>query len=125
MESTSGGTVARAVSAVLLLAAITCALGPAVIHAQGLTGALVGTVKDATGGVLTGATVRVTSAVLIGGPAIQLADDRGQFRFPALPPGTYALEIGYPGFTAIREQDIRIAVGATIERLIALNPAGP
>jgi len=35
--------------------------------AQGLTGALIGTVKDAAGGVMPGALVRVTCPALIGG----------------------------------------------------------
>ena len=92
---------------------------------QGLTGALIGTVKDGGGGVLQGATVRITSPALMGGPATQPSDDRGQFRFPALPPGAYVLEVSFQGFTPAHEDDVRIAVGATIERTFALQPAGP
>ena len=42
--------------------------------AQGLTGALVGTVQDEHGGMLPGAVVRVTSPAVIGG---QVADSDG------------------------------------------------
>jgi len=49
--------------------------------AQGLTGALFVTVKDANGGVLPGAVVRLSSAGLIGGPAAAMTNDRGQLRF--------------------------------------------
>jgi hypothetical protein len=56
--------------------------------AQGLTGALIGTVKDAQGGVLSGAVVRVNSPALIGGPATLTTNEKGQLRFPALPPDT-------------------------------------
>ena len=41
---------------------------PDIVAAQGVTGALIGTVKDAQGGVLPGAVVRVGSPALIGGP---------------------------------------------------------
>ena len=64
-----------------------------VVEAQALTGALIGSVKDAQGGVLPGAVVSVTSPALIGGPAMVSTNEKGQLRFPALPPGRYALEI--------------------------------
>ena len=78
----------------LLLAA--CVLASVPIDAQVLTGALVGTVKDEHGAVLPGALVRVTSPALIGGPATMTTNERGQLRFPILPPGTYALDIERP-----------------------------
>ena len=53
----------------MFLLAAACVLQPHVVPAQGLTGALIGTVKDAQGGVLTGAVVRVSSPALIGGSA--------------------------------------------------------
>ena len=109
----------------LLLAAVAFVLLSSTAGAQGLTGALIGAVKDGSGGVIQGAVVRVTSRALIGGPATQPTDDRGQFRFPALPPGAYVLEVSFQGFTPAQEEDVRIAVGATIERTFALQPAGP
>jgi hypothetical protein len=89
-----------------------------------LTSALVGTVKDEQGAVLTGAVVRVSSPALIGGPATITTNDRGQFRFPILPPATYVLEIELPGFATYAEADVRIGVGATLERSVVLNVAG-
>jgi hypothetical protein len=58
--------------------AATCLLLPLIADAQGLTGALVGTVKDEQGAILRGAFVRVTSASLIGGPATVSTNERGQ-----------------------------------------------
>ena len=52
--------------------------------------------------------MRVTSPALIGGPATQPTDDRGQLRFPALPPGAYVLDVTCQGFTARHEEDVRI-----------------
>src|SRR5687767_14416787 len=51
-----------------LLVVAACLLLPGMAGAQGLTGALIGTVKDAQGGVLSGAVVRISSPALIGGP---------------------------------------------------------
>ena len=84
--------------------------------AQGLTGALIGTVKDAQGGVLPGAIVRVTSPALIGGPSSITTNERGQLRFPTLPPGRYVLDIELQGFSPYHEEEISIGAGATIER---------
>ena len=92
--------------------------------AQILTGTLIGTVKDAQGGVLPGAVVRVSSPALIGGPATLATNGKGQLRFPALPAGVYVLDIEAPGFTAYHEEGIRIGAGATIERTALLDVAG-
>jgi hypothetical protein len=108
----------------LLLLAAACVLQPHVAPAQGLTGALIGTVKDAEGGVLTGAVVRVSSPALIGGSATLTTNERGQLRFPALPPGRYVLDIEVQGFAAYHEVDIRMGAGATIERTAVLKLAG-
>jgi carboxypeptidase family protein len=95
-----------------------------VVEAQALTGALIGSVKDAQGGVLPGAIARVTSPALIGGPAMVSTNEKGQLRFPALPPGRYALEIELKGFATYREDGILIGAGATIERTAVLRIAG-
>ena len=50
----------------LLLLAIFVLLPATAIWAQGLTGALIGSVRDEQGGALQGAVVRVTSPALIG-----------------------------------------------------------
>ncbi len=108
----------------VLLAVGACFLLPRTPAAQGLTGVLIGTVRDAQGGAVTGATVSVTSPALIGGPATLTTNDRGQLRFPALPPGWYVLEVDMPGFATLREPGILIAAGATIERTAVLTVAG-
>ena len=69
-----------------LLLAAACLLQPHLAGAQGMTGDLKGTVKDAQGGVLPRAVVRVSSPALIGGQATRTTDGKGQSRFLALPP---------------------------------------
>jgi starvation-inducible outer membrane lipoprotein len=64
--------------------------------AQGLSGSLIGTVKDEQGGVLQGALVHVTSPALIGGELTTTTNEKGQLRFPVLAPGTYTLVIEMP-----------------------------
>jgi len=75
----------KAISQRLIVAA--CVLFPGFAVAQGLTGALIGTVRDAQGGVLPGARVRVSSPALIGGAMSLTTDEKGQLRFSTLPPG--------------------------------------
>jgi hypothetical protein len=108
----------------LLLLGLTCVLLPALAAAQGLTGALIGTVLDDQGGVLPGAVVRMQSPALIGGPATVVTNEKGQLRFPTLAPGTYVLDIELEGFAALHEDNIRIGGGATVERTVVLKVAG-
>jgi hypothetical protein len=59
---------------------------PVETAAQGLTGTLLGTVKDPDGGVVPGAVVRVASPALLGGERRSTSSDRGQWRIQVLPP---------------------------------------
>jgi TonB dependent receptor-like, beta-barrel/Carboxypeptidase regulatory-like domain len=110
-------------TAAVLVILVIAVLQPHAIAAQGLTGALIGTVKDAQGAVLQRAVVRVSSQALIGGAEAITTNERGQLRFPALPPGQYALDVEVQGFKAYHEDNIRIGAGATIERTVVLNLA--
>ena len=73
----------RAFTLVVLL--LTLAV-PALAQIQ--TGGVLGTVVDQEGKPLPGVTVTLTG---VGAPQVQATDEKGQFRFPGLPPGTYAL----------------------------------
>ncbi len=70
----------------ILVFVLTCLIVPGISLAQGLTGALIGTVKDEQGGVLANARVTIRSDALIGGTASLTTNDRGQLRFSTLPP---------------------------------------
>jgi hypothetical protein len=98
---------------------------PVEIGAQGLTGAFIGTVKDPDGLVVSGAVVRVTSPALLGGERRTTSTDRGQWRIPALPPGTYEVTVEVaPAFAVYRKEGIRIGGGETVELAVALRLAG-
>jgi hypothetical protein len=112
------------ITRISFLAILVSVLAPGVVLGQGVTGALIGTVKDVQGSVIPGARVRLTSPALIGGPATLITNERGQLRFPTLPPGSYTLDVRLEGFAAFTEDGILIGAGATIERNVTLNVGG-
>ena len=68
---------------VLVVAALI--LSPGIVVAQGLTGTLIVTVQDDNKAVLVGATVRISSPALIGGPdQPEITNASGLWRFLAL-----------------------------------------
>ena len=86
------------------------------------TGRLVGTVEDAQGAVLPGVTVTVTSPQLQGA-STAITDASGQYRFPALPPGTYHVKAELSGFKAA-ENDVRLGIDQTITLSLKMAIAG-
>jgi TonB dependent receptor/Carboxypeptidase regulatory-like domain len=107
----------------ILIVAAACVLLPQAASAQGLTGTLIGTVRDQQGATVPGSQVRVTSPALIGGPRTMPTSEGGEFRFPNLAPGLYRLDIETPGFASYHEEDIRIGAAATLERTVVLKVA--
>ena len=67
--------------------------------AQSLTGVITGTVKDEQGGALPGASVTLTGKT---GTKTATTDSEGNYRFAALDPGTYSVEISMSGFSPSR-----------------------
>ena len=86
------------------------------------TGAIDGTVTDATGAVLAGVMVALRRRMVQ--PRSACTDADGGDRFPALPPGTYALVLTRrPDSRTARREAIRVDVGftATIDVVIELE----
>jgi hypothetical protein len=88
--------------------------------AQRTTGTIIGTVTDDTGAVLPGVTVTLKSAAVPGTPTT-VTSETGVYRFPALPPGEYALSFTLQGFTTINREQIPLAVGGTEEVNVQLK----
>jgi hypothetical protein len=107
-----------------LLVALGSILVANLASAQALTGTLVGTVKDEQGAVLPGATIRINSPSLIGGFATMTTNERGQLRFPVLPPGAYGLEVELTGFASYHEEGVLIGASATLSRTVIMKVAG-
>ncbi len=96
----------------VLLLAILLAGAATVAAAQGLGGAgtVQGVVKDATGGVLPGATVAISNRVS-GFRRDMVTDAQGQFIFRNLPPNGYQVEVSLQGFkTLTKDVDVRTSV---------------
>lgn len=103
---------ARTALAIGLAALLVLAAAP--LAAQTVSGALTGTVLDDTGLPLPGATVTVTSSDLVRGSATAVTDSSGAFRFPSLPPSTYAVEVSLQGFRSARKEGVRLGLGQAL-----------
>jgi hypothetical protein len=76
------------------------------------TGTIQGRVMDAQGAVLPGVTVTAISPALIQQQST-VTTENGNYRFPAVPPGTYTLTYELTGFNTVRREGIQIALGFT------------
>jgi len=76
------------------------------------TGSINGKVADSSGGVLPGVTVNAASPSLMGAQS-SVTDTGGNYRFPALPPGTYTVTFELPGFNTLKRENISISMGFT------------
>jgi hypothetical protein len=86
------------------------------------TGTIQGRVADAQGGVLPGVTVTATSPALLG-QQTAVTSETGNYRFPAVPPGTYTLTFELPGFNIVKREGIQIALGFTANINVELSVA--
>jgi hypothetical protein len=69
-----------------------------------------GKVADQGGGVLPGVSVSIASPALQGGARSTVTDTEGQYRFAALPAGTYHVTYELAGFAAIK-REVRLETG--------------
>src|SRR4051812_23777741 len=102
------------------LLAITLLALPAAAQEQ--TGSISGVVKDSTGAVLPGVTVEAKTAA--SAAVSTVSDAEGRYRFPALPPGTYAVTATLQGFVAAKISDAALSLGKELKIDLALRLAG-
>lgn len=93
---------------VLALVAMLCAWP---VSGQEQVGSISGQVTDAEGGVLPGATVEATSAG--GGTLVSTTDERGNYRFPRVPPGVYTVAAQLEGFQPAETTGASVTLGKT------------
>jgi hypothetical protein len=111
----------------------------ATVFAQGggasSTGTIQGRVADAQAAVLPGVTVTATSPALIQ-PQTTVTSETGNYRFPAVPPGTYELSFELAGFNTLKRSGISITLGftanvnvelalATLQETVTVSGASP
>jgi hypothetical protein len=87
------------------------------------SGSVQGTVKDSQGGVLPGVTVTAYSDALVSRHATTVTDGRGVYRFPSLPPGTYAFEAALAGFRKVRQDGVRVSLAQALSLDLTLTMA--
>ena len=78
--------------------------------AQETTAGFQGTVKDATGGGIPNAVLEVTGTALQGSRKVT-TDNEGNYRFAALPPGSYVVTVTAKGFRTVKQAGIDLTVG--------------
>ncbi|MEX1246338.1 MAG: TonB-dependent receptor [Thermoanaerobaculia bacterium] len=88
--------------------------------AQTTTGNIEGVVRDTGGGVLSGVTLQASSASLQG-VRVTSSERDGRFRFPAVPPGIYAVKATLQGFRS-SEKSATVMLDATATADFALEP---
>ena len=83
------------------------------------TGTIFGRVVDNNGDVLPGATVSVESDVTPSQMAT--TGPTGGFRFANLPPGSYSVTFTMEGFTQLRQEDVRVSIGGSVQLDVTLS----
>jgi outer membrane receptor protein involved in Fe transport len=107
----------RSLTAALALLALVVA---SPVMAQRTTGAISGTVNDASGAPLPGVTVSVSGPNIVG-TETATTTEHGFYRFLNLPPGEYQLSFTMTGFKTITRRGVRVGVGSTIEENAGLE----
>src|SRR5262245_26016667 len=102
----------------LALAALTRPV-PALAQAQLGTGAIAGIVLDASDAAIPDARVTVTN-VGTGVSRTVETSRAGQFSAPVLPPGTYAVAVERDGFATVRQTDLIVTVGETVNLRLSM-----
>jgi hypothetical protein len=95
----------------LLLTAIVCLVSCGMASAQFENGSIVGTVHDATGAAIPGATITVTNNAT-GIVSTRDSNATGDFEVPALRVGTYKVTISHEGFSPATDSAVPVSVGA-------------
>jgi hypothetical protein len=106
----------------LLLTLLAVGIGSGVALGQAATGQITGTIEDAAGAVVPGATVTVTN-VSTGARRQDSAGADGDFAFLSLPPGKYKVEVSAKGFkrVVIEELDVNVTQTSTVN--LKLEPS--
>ncbi len=101
----------------LALAVAFCLAAGAPLSAQTTSASVSGTVKDAQSGVLPGVSVVLVNQAQ-GTEQTVMSDEKGDFVFPFVPPGTYTLKLSLPGFQSVEKTGVVVNAN---DRLMAGN----
>ncbi|MGI9036248.1 MAG: carboxypeptidase regulatory-like domain-containing protein [Pyrinomonadaceae bacterium] len=104
-------------------AALLCLFCIAATFAQTSKGFIVGTVADPTGAVVPNANITITNTST-GTVRSTVSQSNGTYRFDAIDPGTYNLEVSATGFTNAKSENIVVASAQTAEVNLQLSVGG-
>jgi outer membrane receptor protein involved in Fe transport len=99
---------------VAVLIAVLVAAGAGLATAQERFGGLTGIVTDATGAVLPGATVTITSKTTGAARTLVTSSD-GLYNAPDLDPGRYTMVVELSGFAKVSMEDVAVSLGKTLK----------
>lgn len=108
----------RTCGLVTLLTAVLMLVGQPAL-AQKITATLSGTVTDATGAVIVNAEVKILNEGTQASTELH-TNKLGRFLAPALPPGSYTLQIKATGFKQLEQRDIKLLVDQTLDLNLSL-----
>lgn len=90
-------------------------------QAQTLIGTVQGKVMDEQGAVLPGVTATLTGPR---GAQTTVTDERGEYRFIGVQPGTYHLKVDLQGFAAQERADVKVDIGKTTAADFTMKVSG-
>src|SRR5581483_5841640 len=95
---------------------------PAAAQSQAANGAIEGTISDSSGGVLPGVTVTITN-LDTGTERTVVTNEKGIYRAPLLPLGTYRVVAELQGFKKFEQTNVKVSVGetATVNAALAVG----
>ena len=98
------------------LALAICIVGCAFTGVAAQRGGIKVVVTDAEGAPLPGATVEISHVTSYVKTTASISDAQGVVEFPVLRPGAgYTIQVSFPGFSPIRQDDLRVSVNKTLQ----------
>jgi len=107
---------------IIAIAVLFAVLAPGLFSQSRETGAIIGKVMDEEANALPGVALTLTSEKLMG-VRTGVSDGQGMFRFPALPPGVYAVKAELQGFGSVVSENIRLTTTTTLTVDLVLTPS--
>ncbi len=108
--------------ALALMALVACLL-PGAAAAQTTTGTILGEVKDSSGGAMPGVTVTAVNQAN-GLTRETVTDERGNYRFAAMPAGDYTVKATLTGFKEATRSNLRLAINSQVAAPFVLEVGG-
>ncbi|HEX9726092.1 MAG TPA: carboxypeptidase regulatory-like domain-containing protein [Vicinamibacteria bacterium] len=98
-------------------------LVPALASSQTFQGGVRGAVRDADGGVLPGTTVTITNSQT-GAVRTAVTNERGEYVFASVAPGTYNLAVELSGFAPFRREGLEVGVQTFLVQDVSMQVGG-